>query len=110
MMIAAMKLKDAYSLEESYDQPRQHIKKQRQYFVNKGPSEVPLVVGEKIQEETGVQRYLPGKTSVVFLGQQLGGTSGPPFWRKDGGGRLPLDFSWDFLGLSTSSGRACHLE
>ena len=23
---------------ESYDQPRQHIKKQRQYFVNKGPS------------------------------------------------------------------------
>ena len=28
MVIAAMKLKDAYSLEESYDQPRQHIKKQ----------------------------------------------------------------------------------
>ena len=23
---------------ESYDQPRQHIKKQRNYFVNKGPS------------------------------------------------------------------------
>ena len=23
---------------ESYDQPRQHIKKQRRYFVNKGPS------------------------------------------------------------------------
>ena len=23
---------------ESYDQPRQHIKKQRHYFVNKGPS------------------------------------------------------------------------
>ena len=22
---------------ESYDQPRQHIKKQRHYFVNKGP-------------------------------------------------------------------------
>ena len=33
-----MKLKDACSLEkESYDQPRQHIKKQRHYFVNKGP-------------------------------------------------------------------------
>ena len=29
MVIAAMKLKDAYSLKESYDQPRQHIKKQR---------------------------------------------------------------------------------
>ena len=23
---------------ESYDQPRQHIKKQRHYFINKGPS------------------------------------------------------------------------
>ena len=25
-------------LKESYDQPRQHVKKQRHYFVNKGPS------------------------------------------------------------------------
>ena len=33
-----MKLKDTCSLEESYDQPRQHIKKQRHYFSNKGPS------------------------------------------------------------------------
>ena len=33
-----MKLKDAYSLKESYDQPRQYIKKQRHYFANKGPS------------------------------------------------------------------------
>ena len=38
MVIAAMKLKDTYSLKESYDQPRQHIQKQRHYFVNKGPS------------------------------------------------------------------------
>ena len=38
MVTAAMKLKDAYSLKESYDQPRQHIKKQRHYFANKGPS------------------------------------------------------------------------
>ena len=35
MVIAAMKLRDAYSL--SYGQPRRHIKKQRHYFVNKGP-------------------------------------------------------------------------
>ena len=34
MVIAAMKLKDACSL-LSYDQPRQHIKKQRHYFANK---------------------------------------------------------------------------
>jgi len=33
-----MKLKDAYSLEGKYDQPRQHIKKQRHYFANKGLS------------------------------------------------------------------------
>ena len=38
MVIAAMKLKDTCSLEESYDQPRQHIKKQRHYFADKGPS------------------------------------------------------------------------
>ena len=34
-VIAAMKLKDTYSWKESYDQPRQHIKKQRHYFANK---------------------------------------------------------------------------
>ena len=38
MVTAAKKLKDAYSLKKSYDQPRQHIKKQRNYFANKGPS------------------------------------------------------------------------
>ena len=38
MVTAAMKLKDACSLEENYDQPRQHIKEQRYYFVNKGSS------------------------------------------------------------------------
>ena len=37
LVTAAIKLKDAYSLEESYDQPRQHIKKQRHHFANKGP-------------------------------------------------------------------------
>ena len=43
MVTLAMKLKDACSLEEKEqgrgkDQPIQHIKKQRHYFVNKGPS------------------------------------------------------------------------
>ena len=33
-----MKLKDAYSLEGKVCQPRQHIKKRRQYFANKGLS------------------------------------------------------------------------
>ena len=33
-----MKLKDACLWKKSYDQSRQHIKKQRHYFANKGPS------------------------------------------------------------------------
>ena len=33
-----MKPKDIRSLKKSYDQPRQHIKEQRHYFTNKGPS------------------------------------------------------------------------
>ena len=37
MVIAARKLKDT-PWKESYDQPRQHINKQRHYFDNKGPS------------------------------------------------------------------------
>ena len=37
-VIVPMKLKDVTPWKESYDQPRQHIKKQRRYFANKGPS------------------------------------------------------------------------
>ena len=36
MVTAATKLKDTCSWKKSYDQPRQHIKKQRHYFTNKG--------------------------------------------------------------------------
>ena len=35
MVTAAMKLEDA-SWKESYDKPRQHIKKQRYHFADKG--------------------------------------------------------------------------
>ena len=38
MVTAAMKLKTLIPWKKSYDQPRQHIKKQRHYFANKGPS------------------------------------------------------------------------
>ena len=37
MVTAAMKLKGACYLEKSYDKPRQHMKKQRHYFADKGP-------------------------------------------------------------------------
>ena len=39
MVTAAMKLKDACSLKENYDQPRQHIKKQKHYL----PTKVRLI-------------------------------------------------------------------
>ena len=38
MVTTAMKLKMLTPWKESHDQPRQHIKKQRHYFANKGPS------------------------------------------------------------------------
>ena len=38
MVTAAMKLKTLTPWKESYDQPRQHIEKQRHYFANKDPS------------------------------------------------------------------------
>ena len=34
-MTVAMKVKDVFSLEKSYDQRKQHIKKQRHYFADK---------------------------------------------------------------------------
>ena len=37
MVTAAMKLKDVAPWKESYDQPRQHGKKQRHHFADKGP-------------------------------------------------------------------------
>ena len=43
MVTAALKLRDACSLEKNYDKPRQHIKKQRHYFANTGPSSRSLV-------------------------------------------------------------------
>ena len=38
MVTTAMKLKDTWLLGRKTDKPRQHIKKQRHYFANKGPS------------------------------------------------------------------------
>ena len=38
IVTAAMNLKNAYCLEGNYDQPRQHIERQRHYFANQGLS------------------------------------------------------------------------
>ena len=44
IVIAAMRLKDTTIWKESYDQPRQHNKKQKHYFGNKGPSWVKALI------------------------------------------------------------------
>ena len=36
-LTAAMKLKDSAPWKKSYDKPRQHIKRQRHHFADKGP-------------------------------------------------------------------------
>ena len=38
MVTAAMKFKDTTPWKKTSDKPRQHFKKQRHYFANKGPS------------------------------------------------------------------------
>ena len=38
MVTAAMRLKTLTPWKKTYDQARKHIKKQRHYFANKGPS------------------------------------------------------------------------
>ena len=43
MVTAAMKLADTCACGEKYGKPRQHIKKQRHYFTNKGPSSQNMV-------------------------------------------------------------------
>ena len=45
MVTAVMKLKDASSLEKSFEQPRQYIKKQRHYFAKKGLVKATVFLG-----------------------------------------------------------------
>ena len=72
MVIAAMKLKDAYSWKESYDQPRQHIKKQRHYFANKslfsqgyGFSSSHVWMWELVYKESWALKYWCSWTAVL---------------------------------------------
>ena len=56
MVIAAMKFKDAYSWKESYDQPRQHIQKQKHYFTNKGPYSQAMVFQVVVYENWTIKK------------------------------------------------------
>ena len=45
---------------KSYDQPRQHIKKQRQYFANNGPSSQGYSVSKESAYNVGDLGLIPG--------------------------------------------------
>ena len=63
-----MKLKDAYSLEGKFDQPRQHIKKQRHYFANKGLSSQSYGFSSShpMDVRVGLQRKLSAKELMLL--------------------------------------------
>ena len=80
IVIAAMKLTDACSL-ESYDQTREHIKKQRHYFANEGPSsQVWFFQWSCMDVRVGLWRNLSAE-KLMLLNCDVG------------------DVSWESLGL-----------
>ena len=115
-----MKLKDAFPCRKSYDQPRQHIKKQRHYFVNKdlssqgygfscGYVDVRVGLWRKLStEELMLLNCGVGEDSSECLGLQGDPTS--PFWRRSALGVLWKDWcwSWNFSTLATSCKELTH--
>ena len=72
MVTAVMKFKTLIPWKESYDQPRQHIKKQRHYFANKGPSsqeEKGTTDDEMVRWHHWLSGYEFGQTPGVGDGQ-----------------------------------------
>ena len=110
MVIVAMKLKDT-PWKESYDQPRQHIKKQRHYFVNKGPSSQgygfssghvwmweldykeswasknwcfwTVVLEKTLESPLDCKEIQPGDQSWVFFGRTDAEAETPVLWPPD---------------------------
>jgi len=76
MVTATMNLKDTCSLEENYDQPRQHIKKQTHYFANKGPSSQGYGFSSFscMDVKVGLQRKLSAE-QLMLLNCGVGGGS-----------------------------------
>ena len=56
------------SWKESYDQPRQHIKKQRHHFANKGPSSQRYGFSQEtcMYVRVGLQRKLSAKELMLL--------------------------------------------
>ena len=63
MVTAAMKLKDACSLEEKFDQPRQHIKKQRHILILGGSK----ITADNDCSHEIKRRLLLGRKAMTYL-------------------------------------------
>ena len=106
MVIAAMKLKDAYSLEGKLWQHRWHIKKQRYYFANKGPSNQAygFSSGHVWMWSWTVKKAEPRRndTFELFVGEDsweslgLQGDPTSPFWRRSVLGVHWKDWCWSW--------------
>ena len=100
MVVAAMKLKDTSSFKESYDQPRQHIKKQKHYFVNKdlssqgyGFSSSHVWMWELDYKESWAMKNWP--FWIVVLEKTL---ESPLDWKEIQPVHHKEDQSWVFIG------------
>ena len=56
MVMAAKKLKDFAPWKKMYDKPRQHFKKQRHYFANKGPNSQSFVFISSVEVMISIHR------------------------------------------------------
>ena len=79
-LMLKVKLKDPFSLEESYDKPR-HVKKQRHYFSNKGPSSQSYGFSS-MDVRAGVERKLSAE-ELMLLNCGVGKDSWSPLDCKE---------------------------
>ena len=96
----AMKWKDTCSWKKSYDQPRKHIKKQRHYFADKGPSSQScgfssshLLIGELDHKESWMPKNWCFQT--VMLEKTL---ESPLDWKEMQSVHPKGNQSWIFIG------------
>ena len=86
---------------ESFDQPRQQIKKQRYYFANKGPSSQGYILlpclfnlyAVYITRKTGLEEE---QAAIKIAGRNINNLKyavTPPLWQKVKKNKKPLDES-----------------
>ena len=67
MVIAAIKLKDTFSLKESYDKPRQCIKRQRHHLADKSPYSQRYIFFQVAMYRWQRMRWLDGITNSMDM-------------------------------------------